>query len=346
MVILGGNINLTGTDDTVHANGNVGIWGGTLVLSSGDDGVHADNQCGIAGGTITVSESYEGLEGLTVLILGGEIEVHSSDDGINAAGGSDTGTEDATAQEKLGLQGFGGAGGMDGSADGAGGAGGMQAGDMFAATEDADLTISGGTLAIYAESGDGLDSNNTLNITGGTTYVYGPENDGNSALDYDGTATITGGTLVAVGMSGMAQGFGSDSTQGAALINLSSTTTGSVVVKDTSGNTILSFATDKSFNSIVASCSAMQENGTYALAAGSETVEFTLDGYIYGTSGTMTGAGGLPGNMGAAQQGGSDMDTGIANQQGAPGQDMRGTAPGGQQGSSAAPTSNNLSSYI
>lgn len=314
VVILGGTINLTGTDDTVHANGNVGIWGGTLTLSSGDDGVHADNQCGIAGGTITVSESYEGLEGLTVLILDGEIEVHATDDGINAAGGSDSGAEDAAAQEELGLPGYGGAGGTDAAEaniadgadttepDGADGAdtgvmaggpqgdgmqGGAMGGDMFAATEGTDLTISGGTLAIYAESGDGLDSNNTLNVTGGTVYVYGPENDGNSALDYDGTATITGGTLVAVGMSGMAQGFGTSSTQGTALVTLSSTVTGEVALKDASGNTILSFTTDKSFNSIVVSCADMQENGTYTLETGGESVEFTLDGYTYGGTGGM-----------------------------------------------------------
>lgn len=327
VVILGGTINLTGTDDTVHANGNVGIWGGTLALSSGDDGIHADNQCGIAGGTITVTESYEGLEGLTVLILDGDIGVHASDDGINAAGGSDTGAEDAAAQEQLGLEGmgpgaaemdnFGGVGAMggDAAADGtagdtdaagavpggaapsdmsgaaAGDAGAMPGGDagatgampggdmaggMFGATEGADITISGGTIAVYAENGDGLDSNNTLNVTGGTVYVYGPENDGNSALDYDGSASVTGGTVVAIGMSGMAQGFGSDSTQGSALLTLNSTVTGEVTLKDASGNTILSFTTDKSFNSIVVSCADMEASGTYTLEAGSETLEFTL----------------------------------------------------------------------
>ena len=35
---------------------------------------------------------------------------------------------------------------------------------------------------------------------------------GNGALDYDGTAAITGGTVIAAGSSGMAQNFGSSST--------------------------------------------------------------------------------------------------------------------------------------
>ena len=41
------------------------------------------------GGTIRIAQCYEGLEGLTVAISGGEIDVVSSDDGSNAAGGSD-----------------------------------------------------------------------------------------------------------------------------------------------------------------------------------------------------------------------------------------------------------------
>lgn len=45
-----------------------------------------------------------------------------------------------------------------------------------------------------AAGGDGIDSNS------------------DSALDYDGAATVTGGTIVAAGYSGMAQNFGSDST--------------------------------------------------------------------------------------------------------------------------------------
>ena len=75
------------------------------------------------------------------------------------------------------------------------------------------VTVSGGTIRIDA-GGDGIDSNGDLNVSGGETYVSGPTSDGDSALDYDGAATVTGGTIVAAGYSGMAQNFGSDSTQG------------------------------------------------------------------------------------------------------------------------------------
>ena len=58
-----------------------------------------------------------------------------------------------------------------------------------------------------------------MEISGGTIDITASD-DGNDALDYNGTATITGGTLVAAGMSGMEQNFGSDSTQGSLMMNL------------------------------------------------------------------------------------------------------------------------------
>lgn len=39
-----------------------------------------------------------------------------------------------------------------------------------------------------------------LTVSGGTTFVEGSANSGNGALDYDGTASVTGGTFVAVGL--------------------------------------------------------------------------------------------------------------------------------------------------
>ena len=50
-----------------------------------------------------------------------------------------------------------------------------------------------------AAGGDGIDSNGDLNVSGGEIYVSGPTSDGDSTLDYDGAATVTGGTIVAAG---------------------------------------------------------------------------------------------------------------------------------------------------
>lgn len=91
------------------------------------------------------------------------MDVTSSDDGVNAAGGSTATT--AT---------------QDGAAGGMGGPGGgsMEVGDYS-------ITVTGGDLTINAE-GDGLDSNGNASITGGNVVVNGPISDGNGTLDVNG----------------------------------------------------------------------------------------------------------------------------------------------------------------
>ena len=254
LLINGGKISVDSSDDSVHSNGNVIISGGELTLSSGDDGVHADSDLKITGGKVTVAKSYEGLEGVNVKISGGEIDVTSSDDGINAAGGSDTGSE-----ERMGRNEF-----SDNSSEYV-------------------LSISGGKVKINA-NGDGLDSNGNLIVEGGEIYISGPSNDGNGALDYGdrGEAWITGGTIVACGTSGMAEGFGeNNSTQNSVLYNFSSKIPAGTEVKiiDNTGNVVLSYTPDKDYQSVVFSCPNL-ENGKYTVSAGDISDEITIDSVV------------------------------------------------------------------
>ena len=241
------------------------ISGGTFSLATGDDGIHSDENVTISGGEITVTQSYEGIEGASIDITGGTIRVASSDDGLNAAGGNDSS-------------------GFFGRPGG------------FSTSSDYYIRISGGVIYVNA-AGDGIDSNGNLYVTGGTVYVEGPTDNGNGALDYDGTAYITGGTVVALGSSGMAQNFGSESTQGAILLTLSSYTTGTVTLKDSSGNVLVSYSSDKKFNSVVVSCPSLVQGGTYTITAGGSDYSVTLTSLIYGSGmgGGMLGGGGMPG---------------------------------------------------
>lgn len=273
VIISGGTVTIDSSDDSVHSNGIVDISSGTLTASSGDDGIHADSDLSISGGTVDIKKSCEGIEGLNISVSGGEISVVSSDDGFNAAGGSDTGMENRP--------------GMNG----------------FAQTQDGEsvlLEISGGTVFVNAE-GDGLDSNGNLLISGGDIIVEGPQTSGNGALDYGEmgcTAQITGGRIIALGSSGMSVGFGDGSTQYNVLHNFSSTaSSGSeFTVTDESGKVIMSYTPTKSYQSAVFSCPELSD-GDYTVSAGEQSEQITLSSVCTSNGGGF-GGGGMHGGRG------------------------------------------------
>ena len=289
--IANGDIVINAAEDGIHSGndeddtvGYTYIAGGDITLTVGDDGIHSDTQLVIAGGKIRVTESYEGLEGLSIEIAGGEIDVKSSDDGLNAAGGND------------------GSGMM-----------GRFGENPFAVDEDTKIIISGGKVTVDAD-GDGIDSNGNLYVSGGEVVVYGPSNSANGALDYDGSAEITGGSVIALGARGMAQNFGSDSTQCSMLVtfqsNMAAGTT--VELKDETGKTLLSCTSIKSFDSAVLSCGELQVGKTYTVTAGSESLEVEMTETIYGGGG-MGGFG--PGGFDHGGRGGGGRDGGKFRQQ-------------------------------
>ena len=164
--INGGVFTIDSADDCLHAGGAMTLAAGEFTLSSGDDAVHCDDALTIQSGAFTIPYCYEGIEGLSITIEDGTFDITSSDDGLNAAGGTDS-------------SGFGGFGG--------------QPQDTFTADSDSFITINGGTFTIVS-SGDCIDSNGALTINGGTLDLT-CNGSGNTTMDCDGTYANNGGNI-------------------------------------------------------------------------------------------------------------------------------------------------------
>ena len=260
MYLNGGTYQIDSADDSIHSNANITIADGTYTLATGDDGVHADDALTVNGGTITVTESYEGLEGLTVTINDGTIDITARDDGINTAGGTDQ-------------SGFGTFGdhfkGMD-SAD-----------DETEETTDNEMwmELNGGYIHILA-GGDGVDSNGDLTINGGEIYIDGPSDNGNSAIDYGdrSSAYVNGGTLVAIGSSGMAEGMSDSSKQEVLMVKLGEQMeAGDVELTDNEGNVIVSYTALKSYDCVIISTAEVESGATYTLTTSGTMTEVTAE---------------------------------------------------------------------
>ncbi|MEA4915428.1 MAG: carbohydrate-binding domain-containing protein [Christensenella sp.] len=276
LVINGGDITIDAEDDALHSTTSVTVTNGTLRLSSGDDGIHSDDIIAISGGGITISKSYEGIEGGAISISGGTINVVSSDDGFNAAGGADSSSSN-----------------------------GSRGNDAFAADTSKSLVISGGTITVNAE-GDGLDSNGTLTISGGTIYVSGPTASNNGALDSGSTMTISGGIVVAAGSAGMAQTFDETSTQASISYTFTSAQQAGTTIslKDASGNVIATYTPDKTFQNVIISAPGLTTGQSYSLYTGSTLVETIALSGVVTTIGSGNMAGGMNGSFGGQRPGG------------------------------------------
>ena len=253
--ISGGVFEIDAQDDGLHSDGDILVSGGDISIYSADDGVHANNTLEITNGKLIIEESYEGLEATNITISGGNIEVNSSDDGMNASGGNDTATEST---------------GRPGT-------------DAFESTAGS-INISGGYIIVRGE-GDGIDANGSLNVSGGVLLIDGPSRGGNGAFDYSSSASITGGTVVALSTSDMAQNF-SNATQGSVLVRSSGSFSAGTLMTicDENGKVILAFRSTKPFNGALFSAPEIEVGKTYTFYQNATVEGLDENGYAYNTT--------------------------------------------------------------
>lgn len=160
------------------------------------------------------------------------------------------------------------------------------------------LIIESGTLKVTATE-HGINGKDSLTINGGSIIVYGPENSGNSAIDYNGTGVITGGEILTTGMSGrMADTFSEGSTQSYIVYYTTSTEDAgtSIEIVDADGNTIYEDdGTEKKFNMVIYSSDDLKTDNTYTVKVGdsSESVEISDIENTIGTASQDTMGGGM-----------------------------------------------------
>ena len=337
---------LRGKDCVKVADGSFAITAGGDGVKSSNDEDPTRGFVSIDGGTFTVTGCEEGIEAQEVIVNNGELNITASDDGINAAvaerdsndatidasgdAGSTVGQDDHAGDRGGEGQGDGGQGadaqngrggqrselpegvepgqmpdgeqgGGFGGRDGRGGAGGPMGAN---ASEDCLIRINGGVVAINA-GGDAVDSNGYVEVTGGE-LVGASSGAGDSALDYEYGATVTGGTVILAGGAGMAETFSEGSTQPFALVSLNGSANTELSVESESGEVLARCTVPVSFQCVTLSVPGLAEGATGKLVAGDATTDFTASTTPSGGMGAMGAPGGMEAPRDRGDRGGRD----------------------------------------
>ncbi|GAA3700262.1 carbohydrate-binding domain-containing protein [Arthrobacter ginkgonis] len=272
LVLAGGQVQVTSMDDGIRGKDYVVLLAGDYAVDARGDGVKSDNEedAGrgwllVDGGTLTVASGDDGVKAFNLLtVTGGAVSVTESVEGLEAShiaiGG---GTVDVVSSDD-GVNAAGGTSSTD-----ANGFGTMGGGPMGETVGDYTVLVTGGELTIDSE-GDGLDSNGTATISGGTVVVNGPSSDGNGALDVNGDLLVNGGTVAAAGSAGMAVAPSEGSEQSGVQVTFGSTQPAGTVIQlaDSDGGLVATFVTTKPAASLVLSADGIVDGGTYAVHTG------------------------------------------------------------------------------
>lgn len=272
--MLGGSFVITAANDGLNANDALNIKDSVIEISAKGDGIHSDKNVYIDGKSLNIKESEEGIEGKVVDIVSGDIDIKSSDDGINATDSSlKTDNLPADVQEKIKNR----PERPEGEAVPEGEMQrpeGMPRGGGFENQEGTEIIIRGGDLYIDA-SGDGIDSNGNLTVSGGKVVIEGSGGRGDGAIDYNGTGLVTGGEVLALGGSDMLQSFSSESAQSHIVVTAKESIAvgAKITIKDEAGKVLYEHINKKAFSALVYSSKDLVKSKNYTVQIGDTILE-------------------------------------------------------------------------
>ena len=272
-IISGGNVTVTKSTEGIESGGSITINGGELDITASDDGLNSGGGTGENGFGGSRGRMGEGQ-------FDGQFNGQIPDGEFGGRGGKFNRQQPPEMPE--GREPFGGRGGRMGEFDGQPpempdrqfGGHNMGGGNPMQTVDDGidrNLYINGGVTCINAQ-GDGVDSNANIIMTGGEIYIDGPTNGGNGAIDGN-KFDVSGGTVIAVGSSGMAMGVSQGSVQCGILVNTNQITSGTLIELKDGNDIIMSYTPAKNISSIVYSSDKLKEGGEYTLYAGGEEIE-------------------------------------------------------------------------
>ena len=304
MTISGGECILSTGDDGAHADLSLTVLDGKITVLTSYEGLEA-NQITLAGGDLDITASDDGInanggsDGFSGGFgggfggggggMGGSFGGRRNDTNNQSGDMTPPDNNNMTPPDNSNMQ---------TSPDGNAPSGnpptmpGQDAADSTTTDDTTDkqpvLLITGGKITVNAD-GDGLDSNGNLRVEGGDITINGPSNGGNGAIDIGtengGAGFISGGTLIALGTSSMAENFGSTSTQCAFLVTMNSFGAGeTITITDSQGNVLYTGVTVKSANSVVFSSADLTVGEMYMVTIGSSSATVTQSSTVVGST--------------------------------------------------------------
>lgn len=207
VVIGSGTVNITAGNDGIKADpddddtesaGNITIVGGTVTVEAEDHGIMALNDLVIGtrdaedGPAVTVTKSVEGLCGKAVYLYSGTGSVAATDDGVNAASGEKSSTENTIEID----------GGDWTVSVGNGGGDGIDS--------NGTIEVNGGVTRIFIDStsdGNAIDYGEQSNWTVNGGVIIGSDYNGSATVPATGTYVQFGKISMMGGMDGQGGGM-------------------------------------------------------------------------------------------------------------------------------------------